>query len=84
MTNTVKIAPSILSADFMNLEKELRKLDEQINKKVVKVVDIEKKQKATYECPSCHKITVKRLAKGIWKCYKCSHTFAAKAFSVGE
>ncbi|HIH25804.1 50S ribosomal protein L37ae [Candidatus Woesearchaeota archaeon] len=49
-----------------------------------KVVDIEKKQKATYECPSCHKITVKRLAKGIWKCYKCSHTFAAKAFSVGE
>ena len=49
-----------------------------------KVVEIEKRQKATYECPSCHKIAVKRLAKGIWKCNKCSHTFAGRAFSVGE
>jgi len=49
-----------------------------------KVLDIEKKQKAKCECPSCHKISVKRIAKGIWSCMKCSHTFAGKAFVLGE
>ena len=49
-----------------------------------KVLAVEKKQKAKYECPSCAKIAVKRIAKGIWSCAKCSHKFAGKAFYLGE
>ncbi len=49
-----------------------------------KVLEIEKKQKLKYECPSCHKLLVKRIAKGIWACRKCCHTFAGKAFYLGE
>ena len=49
-----------------------------------KFVEIEKKQKAKHECPSCHKLAVKRLAKGICSCMKCAHTFAGKAFYLGE
>ena len=49
-----------------------------------KVAAIEKKQKAKTECPSCAKVSVKRLAKGIWVCSKCNHKFAGKAFYLGE
>lgn len=49
-----------------------------------KVLAIEKRQKAKYECPSCTKLAVKRVAKGIWSCFKCNHTFAGKAFYLGE
>jgi large subunit ribosomal protein L37Ae len=49
-----------------------------------KVIAIEKKQRAKYECPSCYKIAVKRQAKGIWSCNKCNHTFTGKAFMLGE
>ena len=49
-----------------------------------KVSEIEKKQKAKYECPACNKIAVKRKFKGVWECMRCSHTFTAKAYSIGE
>ena len=49
-----------------------------------KVSAIEAKAKAKYECPSCNRKAVKRKFKGIWECSKCQHTFAGKAFSVGE
>lgn len=49
-----------------------------------KVLAIEKKQKAKYECPSCTKVAVKRLAKGIWLCKKCHHKFTGKTFYLGE
>jgi large subunit ribosomal protein L37Ae len=49
-----------------------------------KVSAIEKKQKAKAECPSCHKMAVKRISKGIWACKGCSYTFAGKAFYLGD
>ena len=50
---------------------------------VVRLTDIEK-QRMKYDCPSCSKVSVKRVAKGIWSCTKCHHTFAAKAYGIGE
>lgn len=49
-----------------------------------KVNEIEKRQKAKYECPACNKIAVKRKFKGVWQCARCEHTFTAKAFAIGE
>ncbi len=49
-----------------------------------RVLAIEKRQKAKYECPSCKKNAVKRVAKGIWQCNKCNHKFTGKAFYLGE
>ncbi len=42
---------------------------------------IEKKQKTTYVCPSCKKMSVKRVSAGIWQCKKCNVKFTGGAYS---
>lgn len=51
------------------------------------VSKIEKVSKATYECPACKKMGLKRESFGIWKCRKCGKKFTGGAFrppSKGE
>jgi len=43
--------------------------------------DIEKVEKARYECPTCHHTSVKRTASGIWECRRCDAKFAAGSYS---
>jgi len=45
-----------------------------------RVLDIEKKQKKPYNCPSCGFAKVKRKARGIFECRKCGAVFAGGAF----
>ena len=49
-----------------------------------KFADIESQQKATYPCPYCKYIKVKRVFMGIWQCSKCDAKFSSKAYSVGK
>ncbi|MEW6063361.1 MAG: 50S ribosomal protein L37ae [Nanoarchaeota archaeon] len=48
------------------------------------IIDIEKKQRKKHTCPYCNKQTVKRIAKGVWKCKKCEVKFTGKAYYPGE
>jgi large subunit ribosomal protein L37Ae len=43
--------------------------------------DIEKVEKAKYECPTCHHKSVRRMGSGIWYCRRCDAKFAAAAYS---
>jgi large subunit ribosomal protein L37Ae len=43
--------------------------------------DIEKVQRSKFECPSCHHMSVKRMASGIWACRHCETKFAAGCYT---
>jgi large subunit ribosomal protein L37Ae len=43
--------------------------------------DIEKIEKSSFECPTCHHASVKRKASGIWQCRHCDAKFAAGSYA---
>jgi len=43
--------------------------------------DIEKIERSRFECPTCHHVSVKRKASGIWECRHCDAKFAAMAYT---
>ncbi|MEN3047514.1 MAG: 50S ribosomal protein L37ae [Candidatus Caldarchaeales archaeon] len=46
-----------------------------------RVEELEKTQYATYKCERCGRVTVRRVAVGIWQCRKCGHKFAGGAWA---
>ena len=44
------------------------------------VLDADRRAKASYECPFCSRMAVRREAVGIWKCHKCGKKIASGAF----
>ena len=50
----------------------------------LKFSKIEAEQRKLHKCPYCSKISVKRLAMGIWQCRKCSAKFSGKAYSISK
>ncbi len=45
-----------------------------------RVIAIEKEQKRKHKCPYCLRLTVKRLAAGLFSCKKCEQVFTGKAY----
>jgi len=50
----------------------------------LKFSKIETEQRKLHKCPYCSKISVKRVAVGIWRCKKCDAKFTGKAYSVAR
>ncbi len=43
-------------------------------------LEVDRKQKALYECPTCKRVSVRRVASGIWECKKCATKFTGGAY----
>jgi large subunit ribosomal protein L37Ae len=49
-----------------------------VRKRYVKVIT---ELKRPHKCPNCGFVRVKRESVGVWKCNKCSYTFAGGAYT---
>ncbi len=46
-----------------------------------KTIEVEKGRIATYSCPKCSTLSVRRQGSGIWHCSRCDRTFASDAYA---
>ncbi len=42
--------------------------------------EVEKSRAATYACPKCSTVSVRRVGSGLWRCSRCERTFASDAY----
>lgn len=45
------------------------------------VLEVERKLRQRYKCPSCGAVKVKRVSTSIWQCRRCGAKFAGAAYS---
>ena len=45
------------------------------------VLEVERKLRQSYRCPSCGAESVKRVSTSIWQCRRCGMKFAGAAYS---
>lgn len=45
-----------------------------------KWLEVDKVQRALYQCPTCRKMGVSRVVSGIWECSKCGAKFSGGAY----
>jgi len=46
------------------------------------VLEVERKLRKRYRCPSCGAVKVKRVDVSIWRCRRCGAKFAGAAYSL--
>lgn len=46
-----------------------------------RVQDVDAVSRASYACPKCSTLTVRRVGSGLFKCRRCERTFASDAYS---
>jgi len=56
-----------------------QKYGSSVRKKYTKTFKLLKQKR---QCPNCGAIKIKRLSKGIWKCYSCDFTVTGGAYDV--